>query len=497
MLGSLPTAPQQHNVATYDDEIDLVDLMRNIWNQRGLVVGVMVLSLLAVLSFHVSKASFSTAESVEYPVSIPFVNGKSVYPNGAVFNPRDIISSRVLSEVAQENNIGLSALTKAVSVGYSNSLLEKSEEKLAGFLANAKSPADVREATNKVLDDMRAKTRSAATVKLNLRELGVTAAVGERLVHSILATWSKQAIQQGLVNTDVSFPASQFVVNNTNLIDSYEDVSKYSVSLKQAINELMSMPGSRSLTVQEQSLGDLQRKLFSIQNSDINPLRSFAYSNSGALAEQDPSMRIRVASRKRLLSLENDRLVKLIQTYDSTLNQLAKIQDADGAGRSGAASSQGSNAQFDQSFLNSLLELGNKLSNVEIREDLYKRRTKAIEAKLDLEKEIEILKGVEGDTYKNIDVVTMLSEALDNIVQEMNAIQSELALFIQAYREQTLSSDSNLYIADAAPEVRGGGLQVGKKAVLTIVLGAVLGLFLGIIVALLRSAMLNTQKTNL
>lgn len=150
---------------------------------------------------------------------------------------------------------------------------------------------------------------------------------------------------------------------------------------------------------------------------------------------------------------------------------------------------QALNAQFDQSFLDSLLNLGNKLSSVEIREELYKKRTQAIEEKLDLEKEIEILRGLHDDSRTERDVLRMLQTALQEIVVEVNEVQQQLSEFIVAYRQQTLNSGANLYIADAAPQVRGGVVQLGKKVVLSVAVGLILGLMLGVVAALVRSAM--------
>ena len=199
-------------------------------------------------------------------------------------------------------------------------------------------------------------------------------------------------------------------------------------------------------------------------------------------------MRVRVQSRQRLLDLEHERIGKLIASYDTTLQQLAKSEENLASG-SGAAGGQALNAQFDQSFLDSLLNLGNKLSSVEIREELYKKRTQAIEKKLDLEKEIEILRGLHNDSRTERDVLRMLQTALQEIVVEVNEVQQQLSEFIVAYRQQTLNSGANLYIADAAPQVRGGVVQLGKKVVLSVAVGLILGLMLGVVAALVRSAM--------
>lgn len=477
------------NNQTYNDEIDIADLFKRLWQQRGLIIGCALLTSLLVVSFHFSKATFAIPKTVELSASLVFLDGNPRYPNGSVFSPRDIISSRVLTAVANNRQLDATALADAVSIDYSNSLLQKSEDKLTELLVNAKTPNDVRDAANKVLADMRALTRNTITLKIELNKAGITAEQGSQLLSELMETWAQQAIERGLMNVDVSYPTTPYkLAKNTNLIDAFEDITKYSASLLKAIEQLTKLSGSSSLIVNEQSLSDLNRTLQSIMSTDITPLRSFSYSNSAALATQDPSMRVRVQSRKRLLDLENKRLDKLIESYNNTLKQLVQNTNNNQSGQPNVASSQAGNAQFDQSFLDSLLDLGNKLSSVQIREEIYKRRMAAIEDKLNLEKEIEILRGSDTSAYEDINAINMLTEALQSISSEINLVQQQLGEFFTAYRQQTLNSGANLYIADAAPQVRGGAIQLGKKVILTVALGLMLGLFLGVILALIRSA---------
>src|SRR5690554_2332217 len=155
-----------------NDEIDLADLFRNLWRQRGLIIGIALFAVIAVMAFHLLKASFSTPHQVDYPISLTFLNGSNKYPNGTVFSPRDIISTSVLEATlkSRENGLSVSKLEGALNVNASNSLLEKGEQQLTALLNNTKAAEDVRQITLKALDDMQSKSRSFVTVSLERSE---------------------------------------------------------------------------------------------------------------------------------------------------------------------------------------------------------------------------------------------------------------------------------------------------------------------------------------
>lgn len=478
---------------TTNDEIDLVELMRTIWRQRGLVVGCALLTLLAVLVFHLGKASFSTPERVDYSISLSFLSDEGHYPNGSPFSPRDLVASRVLDAVANKHSeLSAADLAKAVRADYSNLLLDKSEARLGGYLADAKAPEDVRIAARTVLEDLRAQTRSAVTLKLDRSQVKLSAAQAQALLIDWVDVWAEQAISRGLMNVDISRPFAAFVLDgNDNLIDAFEGAAKYTDSLSGSIKQLEEMPGSQSLVVAGNTLSDIKRELDVLRTTDIDPLRSFAYSESAMLASTSPAVSIRLSARKRLLELEQTRLVSLIKSYDSSLTQLSQAERLDSPVRqTNETASPAIGSQMDQSFLGSLLELGSKLSNVEFREELFKKRTQAVEALLELEKEISVLTG-SLERYQDVDAIGMLTYGLESIVPKINALQKQLGDFIEAYRQQSLQSVARVYAADSSPQIIGGGLVLAKKAGLTVALGLVLGLMLGVMAALVRAAMVN------
>ena len=152
------------------------------------------------------------------------------------------------------------------------------------------------------------------------------------------------------------------------------------------------------------------------------------------------------------------------------------------------------NLQLEQSVFDSLLQMGTKLGAVENRNKLFDRRTKAVEDLLALEKEMAILMGVAGSAYGDLNPTEILKSALPSIEQRLNSIQQDVDAFFNAYRDISLQSGAQLYSAQAAPQVRGGFAVSVKKMMKYAVLAAVLGLMLGIMVALIRAAMINSNK---
>ena len=476
-----------------DDEINLTDLFRNIWRQRGLVIGVALFMGLAVMAYHFSKASFSLPQQVEYPIALTFLSdGK--YPNGTVFSPRDIVAPAVINALDEQGKIAVSAdtLVNSLNVSYSNSLYLASEDKLNALLANAKTPQEMRAAADTALTELHDKSHGFLTLSLNLQTAGLTVAQGKETLAAVADTWAQLSIERGLTNVDIDRPLVAFsAAESMNLIDVYDGATSYLEALRTAVDKLSRMPGSGSMVVDGRTLDDVRRQLLLLEGSDIGPLREFAYSNSSELAAKDPAIMVRLFSRQRLLRLEHERLSKLVTSYDTALNQLARSSTQEL--NKTAGSNESSGAQFDQSFLNSLLALGNKLGGVEMRQDLFKRRTAATEELLELEKEIAILTGSDDKTYGNLDSQSILRAALSGIESSLNTVQQQLDHFIGAYRQQTLQSGGQLFVADAAPVVRGGNFQVGRKIGLHLALGIILGGMLGVMLALIRAAMLSPR----
>ena len=390
--------------------------------------------------------------------------------------------------------LSLESLEKSITVVASNSVLAKSENKLSALLANAKTPEEIRLAAETSLQFLKEAGRGYVTVSLDIQGLGINTQQGSSLLQILVDEWAKSSLERGLMNVDVARPLVSFSVNEgSNLIDNYDQASNYLSSLNLAVLQLSELSGTNSLVVSGMSIEDVQRRLKALGDRDIGPLREFAYSNSSLLSNADSAIQVRLFARQRLLNLEHARLIKLISSYDLALKQLGSDNNQQQYSGRSNISSQGNTAQFDKSFLDSLLQLGTKLGAVDTRRQLFDRRIKAVEELLFLEKELAILLGTSSDKVLKINPVVILRGALMTIQKDLNEIQKNIGQFVDAIRELTLESHTQVYIANSAPQVRGGFMQLAPRFALFVVLGAILGLFLGVFVALIRSALLNSK----
>lgn len=480
------------------DEIDLTDLIRSLWRQRGFIIGVTLFTMLVVLSFHLMQASFSTAKRVDYVVSLNFIqNGKSEYPSGAPFSTSDVIAPVVIQEVIELMALPYNEtdIRDALTVTHGNRLLADSEAKLSIMLSGAKTPEDVRMAASEALSDLNKRSRTMLQLSIQLDALNITPEQGRELVRQLVSAWATRSVQRGLLNVDVDVPAVPFTIDErSNLIDGYDNAATYAASLQRALRRLMEFPGSRSLSVNGFAIDDVRRQLSTLIDTDISPLREFAYSNSGMLATADPAIEVRLFARQRLLGLEHARLTKLIESYDYSLTQLNKEARLGELSQGGSSQSGSPMVQFDQTMLESMLQLGSRLGGVEHRNTLFERRTKAVEDLLNLEKEMAILSGVLDDSKQTIDPTDVLNDALQHIVAALNQTRIDLHAFVVAMREQSLDSHARIYAAQGSPTVRGGGFQLASKLGLHVALGIVLGGMLGMMLALVRSAMMKSRQ---
>jgi len=462
-----------------------------------LVLGFILVSVLVVLSFHFLKASFSVASRIDYPVSLSFLTDNELsYPNGMSFSPRDLIAGKVLQSAIKTSGLELSleSLEDSITVAASNSILRKSESKLSVLLTNAKTPEEIRLAAETSLQYLKETGRGYVTVSLDIKDLNINTEQGSSLLEILVGEWAESSLERGLMNTDITRPFMPFTINeSSNLIDNYDQASSYLGSLNQAILQLSDLSGTGSLVVGGMSIEDVKRRLKALGDRDIGPLREFAYSNSSSLANTDSAIQVRLFARQRLLNLEHARLTKLIGSYDLALEQLGLDNKQQQYSGRASQTSQGNSAQFDQSFLDSLLQLGTKLGAVDTRKQLFDRRIKAVEELLFLEKEMAILLGTSSEKAMKINPNVILKDALATIQKDLNEIQQNIGQFVDAIRELTLESHTQVYVANSAPQVRGGFMQLAPRFALFVVLGALLGLFLGVFIALIRSALLKSK----
>jgi len=489
----MKSASELNNTAHSSDEINLSELVLNLWRQRGLIVGVTLAILLVALIFHAYKATFSVPTKVNYGVSLTFAE-KGTYPNGSIFSPNDLVANQVVKNTLEKLAIKkpVEVIKSALSVNYSNSLLQQGEKKLAGILAGTKNPTDVTLATENALNNLRNRSKGFLTVSLDLQQAGLGVEPGRNLVVELVENWANTSIEKGLTTTDISRPFDEFKVkSNSSLIDSFEDATSYLKGLKSASSQLASYDGVNTIIVNGKTLEDMRRSLASTENTDLTPLRAYAYANSVLLGNDNPAIKIRLDSRERLLKSEHRRLTQQLVVHNKILDDLTKqTLNKDTIGKTSMRMSE---ASMDESFLNSMIDLGSTLSNVELRKMLITEILRINDELLNIEKEISILLGTNG-TDSDAQPYEILDDAINLITQDLNLYTQQLNDFLKAYSIQIMQNTGRLYISDTGTSVSGGGIQLSKQIALHSALALVFGGMVGIFVALLRSAFISNRK---
>ncbi|PIE24522.1 MAG: hypothetical protein CSA60_02945 [Neptuniibacter caesariensis] len=485
------------NNSVPDDEISLVDLAKTLWKQRGLIFGFILFSVAVVISLNLFRGTIATPETVDYPISLTFLStDKAIYPSGSVFSPNDIVSPPILQRVVAKYELKFSALelSKSLSTEYSNSLLDKAEAKLVEILNGNKTPEEVKLAASEALEDLKIKGQRFVTVKLALNDLGLTADQGVELIKHVVDEWAQSSIEQGLADVDISYPTSAFTIDSAaNLISNYDAASNYLNALDKAVAELSNKPGTKSMVVSGKGLEDISREIRIFKSTDVDPFREVAYSSSSQLVSSDPAAKLRLFAKKRLLTLEQERLVKLIDSYDNSLSQMLVEQQADTLPDASVGQST-VQIQMEKSVLDRLLNMGSKLGVVENRNKLFERRMDAVNDLLMLEKEIAVIEGVSNEAYNGLKIKKFLATELPLIEEKLNAIQKDVHGLFIVYRDISHRGGAQLFSAQSEPQVRGGTLVSIKQVSMYTMLAVILGLMLGVIAALFRSALGGSDK---
>ena len=196
---------EQYPPQEFEDEISLTDIFRTFWRCRVMIIG----SLAAVmLLFAIAVTLLFTFLPSRRVATLPFritfegaENGK--YPNGMKFSTADIITSPILNQVYQANNLQkvlpFEDFKNAVYITQTNKDLEMLDEEYKARLADRKLTAMDRQ---RIEAEYRQKRKSLHnqqyTLNLSLQEgiISLPEKQVGKVMADILATWATEADQR-------------------------------------------------------------------------------------------------------------------------------------------------------------------------------------------------------------------------------------------------------------------------------------------------------------
>ncbi|MDP8163039.1 Wzz/FepE/Etk N-terminal domain-containing protein [Pasteurella skyensis] len=489
------------NSPIIDDEIDLLAIIKNLFRQRGLIIAFTLAFLLLGGAFQFSKLAFYAPKAVSYPIAVEFIaSGDKNYPNGTSFSPEDIISPENIKSSLESAHIDINikSFFDAISVDATNALIKGTEASLLQSLAQKKIPQEQVKEVKEALKLLKYNTQTYITLTLDLSKMQLADERAKELLKVIVNTWAENAIKKGLINPNISYPKESFVYDKeAAIIDNYDKLLSYSKDLSAAFKGLSGLQGSHSISIGDQNLNDLSRKVNDIINNDINVMRSYAYSVSPELIKHNKFLEIQIFSQLRVKELDRAEIQKKIEAYDFVLTKLNSNTGVSTHSQQ-PLKQRAIEANLDQNVLNDLLDLGSKVSSSDLKKEIINKRIAASEKLFSLEKEIDMISG----NVNNVDmenqqkVVNLLPSIFAQTAEKINKSQQVFMLLLEKYNTLFLNKGSSLYSSVASPYVVNSLSFPLKRSLLVLLAATFMGLFIGIAIALMRASFLNNRKNS-
>ena len=379
-------ADQIEAASTYNDEIDLKDLLISILDTKVWVFGALLVASagfwVLVVLLNIVKPEVHRYES---RIDLVFSGVTSErYPNGTPFSLSDVIAPVVLNEIYEKNKletfIGRQAFISSFTVEPYTPGRKFILAKYEGLLANKDlGPTEIEQLQTRYDVELRNNALDSATIIFTSRgESGMPGSLIENFLREIPAEWSRQMIEnQGVVRADRRMYSSNVV--DANIVEGLDYLIMYEVLLERLrlldanIATLRGMPNGLVVIdeVSEFTLPDLEQAVQDVRQYQIGPV-------------MNPIGRLGVAKDTRTVELYfNNSLETLARTtsvleakqrnFEKAYDDYSQVSAIESAGRSGGTSTGSMIPQFGAEFLDKIVDLTKSGEDLEYRQDLNQR----------------------------------------------------------------------------------------------------------------------------
>lgn len=480
------TAPEGDYRA--DDEIDLRELVRALWETRMVVaialLGFAGLFWLAVIALGARDGitytwetrvhfTFSGAEEGEYPSDEDGENAE-----GTPFSSGDLLSPAVIRRVYEQNDLESTGLSRAefsdaLSVAAYAPTREFIVQRYRSQLERDRlSAAEISEIEQEFADALERASRGQARLTLTLRDgIAPTGAVlsdemARKVLLDIPRVWARYMTEEaGVFASDISLYSVDAVEGEIfGLVDELvsTDVlkSKFGLLLSN-VDALETLTNAGAVRDPETglSLSDIRAQADWLEDFVLEDIRATAL---GLGVSSNPQVTLRffrsrieeLMRRKSLLESRADRVEQALQAY---------LAGQSRAGQ-GARSSPGAPLlpdelrggttipQFGSDFLDRLVELGSDSGDVQFRQDLTRERLdytlEAAELQAEIDRLTQLVQLIDSDNGDSL-ADDGLQELMDSVRQRLDQVTTRL-------RDLFLATDR---ISERLNELRFGGQQ--------------------------------------
>ena len=496
------TPEQQRHL---DDEIDLRDLILPLIRGKWLIILSAILCVMLVATYHLGRYAFNYPEEYAVTVAFQFSSPEpGQYPNGQAFSANDLIAGNIVRDVYLAN----SELQEFASYAdFANQLrVDQGFTALGIFESQVVQWADsdrkvtveqFNERVANYMDVLRQASTRTATVVLDNSKLKLPENVARKIMVAIPQAWASYAVNnRGVLNKFPAFSPEAVAVDVEGqdafvVINVLDDIARETAEI---LSEFSAEPGASSFIVPETliSVTDLRTELDLLRKYRILLFKNLITNQINSLGSQIGGLRQEMMqARLQQLNSRESELVRLITVYEDSIDQFDKLSDrrvpSDSSNPGGTTIYS---PQYNESFVNTMLELGSKLADPEFRKDLISEKISISTELEQVRTEIDLFTDTSTGSQNTLRLETINAE-LEDIKAQLSAIRDNTVRLINAYNTSLNSNSSSLYQSLGDVEAVAGYQLINESIFKILAAALVLGLFLGVLLVFLRSMLKN------
>jgi len=507
-----------------EDEINLADLVRTIWKARKIWFLTVVIVSLLFWGIWAAKYLLNPAPiSYSLPITFTFSGIEQAnYPNGSPFLRSDLISPSIIKTVYDRNKLSQYKLTldnfysmiRTSPYALDQALIQQKYQLL---LANKKlTVQEVDDIRKQQKEEMQQSSLRGARIAFTPEGVQIPDNIIANILADIPATWAKKAInERGVLKLDLELISESifqqeiidrldYMISFDYLNEKIELIEKNIVLLKKQPNGLTVRDPESKLTLTE-----LQLRLNDVKNYQlrllVSPTRELGLSKNKTITLHHYHNKLIRLQQEQHELLEKAKLTR--RTYQNYVGQqqnqglLSKSVSAEVTPVPNSITTQ-----LGGSFLDRVMELSDKASDITYRQDLSRQQQEYEERSIEISSTIE-------ETKRNI---KSLSEDMTNgkeqearnyfyeeikkgIPSLLTQLKSIAHITEQLQRQisvQSRGSVDSLYIS-VSEKIKTVGGRVGlvKRQVLIYFVLLMLASIIVMLFALIRSGMREKESS--
>jgi len=522
-------APQQtanpqvlYPMQEQEDEINLADLARAIWKTRKIWFVTMVIVSLLFWGIWAAKYLLNPAPlSYSLPITFTFPGiEQGNYPNGSPFLRSDLITPSIIKTVYDRNKLIQYKLTlddfypmiRTTPYALDQSLVQQKYQLL---LANKKITAqEIDDIRKRQKEEMEQSALRGARITFTPEGVQIPDNIIANILADIPSTWARKAInERGVLKLDLELIGESifqqeildrldYMISFDYLNEKIELIEKNIIILKQQPNGLTARDPESNLTLPE-----LQLRLNDVKNYQLRLLLSPTHElglskNKNITLHHYHNKLIRLQQEQNEL-LEKAKLTR--RTYQNYMGQQQNQTAAKSVRQDIPALPNNVTTQLGGTFLDRVMELSDKASDITYRQDLSRQQQEYEEKSIEISSVIQEtkrnIKSLSEDLKpgKEQEVRSYFYEEIKNGIPSLLTQLRSIAHIVEKMQQKIGvlnqgGNDSLYLLVSEKVGVSGGRLDLAKRQVLIYFVLMMVATIVVILVVLFRNSMLKEKK---